>query len=121
MASASMTVEEGAPRLASSLLGENAAKAAIARRAITTQVAKARSLVNLTPDIRLVNEDPRCASMGGIVWRLGTNPAPNQSAKTKPTARRPPPTVKNYAVGGRRWAVALRIRPRGTSHYPRGS
>ncbi len=67
VASASEIVIAGAPRSASSLLGENAANAAIARRAITTQVAKARSRVNLTPDnFHLSNREPRCASMRGI-------------------------------------------------------
>ena len=83
-ASVSGTDEEGAPRSASSLLGENAAKAAIARRAITTHVANARSLVNLTPEsLCLVEINPRCASMRGIVWRLGIFPSANQSAKSK--------------------------------------
>jgi hypothetical protein len=48
-ASEPSSIVVGAPSSASSPLGENAAKAAIAKRAITTQVAKARSLVNLTP------------------------------------------------------------------------
>ena len=48
--------EVGAVASASSELGENAAKAAIARRAITTQVANAKSRVNLTPvNFRVLN------------------------------------------------------------------
>jgi hypothetical protein len=84
VASASGAVEDGASRPASSLLGENAAKAAMARRAITTHVAKARSLVNLTPaSFCLVNSNPRCASMRGIVWRLGAILSASQIAKSK--------------------------------------
>ena len=57
-----------APSSASSPLGENAAKAAIARSAITTQVANAKSLVNLTPvRFQLLNKEPRCASMRGML------------------------------------------------------
>lgn len=49
----------GAPSSASSLLGEKAANAAMASSAITTQVAKARSRVNLTPSIfRVSNKRP---------------------------------------------------------------
>ncbi len=60
-------VVSGASNSASSPLGEKAAKAAIARRAITTQVANASSRVNLTPvRFRFLNKDPRCASMRGI-------------------------------------------------------
>jgi hypothetical protein len=66
--SASTAAVDGAPSSASSLLGENAAKAAIARSAITTQVANARSLVNLTPErFQSLNKEPRCASMRGMV------------------------------------------------------
>ena len=49
LASTAASTVVGSPSSASSLPGENAAKAAIARRAITTQVTKAKSLVNLTP------------------------------------------------------------------------
>jgi hypothetical protein len=55
-------------------------------------VAKARSLVNLTPKcFCLVISEPRCASMRGIVWRLGPFSPPYQSAKSNhaPTDRRP--------------------------------
>lgn len=49
----------GAPSSASSLLGEKAANAAMASSAITTQVAKARSRVNLTPvNFRVLNKRP---------------------------------------------------------------
>ena len=57
----------GAGASTNSELGEKAAKAAIARRAITTQVANASNRVNLTPaNFRVLNKRPRCASMRGI-------------------------------------------------------
>lgn len=59
------TVASAGAAPVSSSLGEKAAKAAIASRAMTTQVAKARSLVNLTPVRFLKTRNPRCASIRG--------------------------------------------------------
>jgi hypothetical protein len=52
----------GSPSSASSSLGENAANAAIASNAVTTQVANARSRVNLTPfNLRVLSKRPHDA------------------------------------------------------------